>query len=112
MTIAVASFAVISLLKGEFLLPQSTIDWWSFQGSNLLFAGAMIDFFVGIAMIGPVKTTLFSYIELLATIVVAFLILGQSLSPFQALGVLIAVGALVMAEMVSLRDTELAHTET
>ena len=63
-------------------------------------------------MIGPVKTTLFSYIELLATIAVAFLILGQSLSPLQALGVLIAVGALVMAEMVSLRDTEPAHTET
>ena len=108
MTIAVASFAVISRLKGEFLLPQSTIDWWSLLGSNLLFASAMI----GIAMIGPVKTTLFSYIELLATIVVAFLILGQSLSPLQALGVLIAVAALVMAEMVSLRDTEPAHTET
>jgi drug/metabolite transporter (DMT)-like permease len=41
-----------------------------------------------------VKTTLFSYIELLATIAVAFLILGQSLSPFQALGVLIVVAAL------------------
>ena len=58
------------------------------------------------------KNTLFSYIELLATIAVAFLILGQSLSPLQALGVLIVVGALVMAEMVSLRDTEPAHTET
>ncbi len=94
MTIAVASLAVISRLKGELLLPQSTIDWWSFLGSNLLFASAMIGFFVGIAMIGSVKTTLFSYIELLATIVVAFLILGQSLSPLQALGVLIAVAAL------------------
>jgi drug/metabolite transporter (DMT)-like permease len=111
-TIAVASLAVISRLKGELLLPQSTIGWWSFLGSNLLFAGAMIGFFVGIAMIGPVKTILFSSIELLATIAVAFLILGQSLSPLQVLGVLTAVAALVMTEMVSLRDTEPAHTET
>lgn len=111
-TTAAVSFAVISLFKGEFLLPQSSIGWWSFLGSNLLFAGAMIGFFVGISMIGPVKATLFSYIEPLVTIAAAFLILGQSLFPLQILGVVIVVGALVMAGLMSLRNTGPTHTES
>jgi drug/metabolite transporter (DMT)-like permease len=63
-------------------------------------------------MIGPVKATLFSYIEPLVTIAAAFLILGQSLFPLQILGVVIVVGALVMAGLMSLRNTGPTHTES
>lgn len=111
-TTAAISFAAISLLKGEFLLPQTSIGWWGFLGSNLLFAGSLIGFFVGIAMIGPVRTTLFSYIEPLATMGAAFLLLGQLLSPLQTLGAVIVVGALVMAGLVSMRNTAAAVNET
>lgn len=111
-TTAAISFAVISLVKGEFLLPQTTIGWWGFLGSNLLFAGSLIGFFVGIAMIGPVRTTLFSYIEPLATMGAAFLLLGQLLSPLQTLGAVIVVGALVMAGLVSMHNTAAADNET
>ena len=57
----------------------------------------MIGFFVGISMIGPVKTTLFSYLEPLATIAAAFMLLGQRLESTQLLGALVVIFALLYA---------------
>ena len=57
-------------------------------------------------MIGPVRTTLFSYIEPVATIGAAFILLGQSLAPLQIVGVLVVVGALIAAGRVSTRRAQ------
>ena len=100
---AAIMFAVLALVRGEFLLPQSTTGWWAFAGTNLLFAAAMIGFFVGISMIGPVKTTLFSYLEPLATIGAAFMLLGQRLEPAQFLGAMVVIIALLDAGWSGLR---------
>ncbi|MDA0785358.1 MAG: DMT family transporter [Proteobacteria bacterium] len=100
---AAVIFLAATLIRGEFLLPNTTPAWWGFVINNLLFAAALIGYFVGIQMIGPVKTTLFSYIEPVATIGAAFILLDQSLAPLQIVGVLVVVGALIAAGRASTR---------
>jgi len=102
-TTAAMTFLLVTLLRGEFLLPDTTAAWWGFVANNLFFAAALIGFFVGIQMIGPVKTTLFSYIEPVVTIGAALVLLDQRLAPVQILGVLIVVGALIVAGRASAR---------
>lgn len=96
-TTAAITFLLVTLFRGQFLLPSTTAAWWGFVANNLFFAAALIGFFVGIQMIGPVKTTLFSYIEPIVTIGAALVLLDQHLVPVQILGVLIVVGALIVA---------------
>lgn len=100
---AAMTFLVVTLLRGEFLLPNTTAAWWGFVSNNLFFAAALIGFFVGIQIIGPVKTTLFSYIEPVVTIGAALVLLDQRLASVQILGVLIVVGALIVAGRASAR---------
>ncbi|MBT3808442.1 MAG: DMT family transporter [Rhodospirillaceae bacterium] len=109
---AAITFAVIALVRGEFLLPQTTTGWWAFAGTNILFAIAMIGFFIGISMIGPVKTTLFSYLEPLATIAAAFMLLGQSLETVQFVGALVVIFALLYAGWAGLRQQRLRLSGT
>ena len=94
-------FLAVPLLLGEFLLPNTAPAWWGFIANNIFFAAALIGYFVGIQMIGPIRTTLFSYIEPVATIGAALILLGQSLAPLQIIGVLVVVGALIVAGRVS-----------
>ena len=109
---AAVTFVVIALVRGEFLMPQTTTGWWAFAGTNILFAAAMIGFFVGIAMIGPVKTTLFSYLEPLVTIAAAFMLLGQRLEAGQLLGALVVISALLYAGWSGLRQQRSGPAET
>lgn len=102
---AATIFLAVTLIRGEFLLPSTTPAWWGFVTNNLLFAAALIGFFVGIRLIGPVRTTLFSYIEPVATIGAAYILLAQSLAPLQIVGVLVVVGALIAAGRASTRRT-------
>ncbi len=90
-------FLAITLLRGEFPLPNGDAAWWGFVANNFLFAAAIIGYFKGIEMIGPVRTTVFSYIEPVAAAAAAFLILGQQLAPLQLVGLLIVTGALIAA---------------
>lgn len=101
---AAVIFLAVTLVRGEFLLPNTTAAWWGFVANNLLFAAALIGYFVGIQMIGPVKTTLFSYIEPVATIGAAYILLSQRLEMIQIIGVLIVVGALITAGRASARQ--------
>ncbi len=104
-TTAALTFVAITIFFGEFRLPTTETGWWGFIGSNLVYAGAMIGYFVAISMIGPGKTTLYSNIEPLIAIGAAFLLLGQVLSPLQILGVFVVVGALSLAARASLKST-------
>ncbi len=100
---AAVTFVLITLLFGEFRLPTTPTGWWGLIGTNLVYAAAMIGFFVAISMIGPGKTTLYSNIEPLIAIGAAFVLLDQVLSPWQILGIVTVVGALFFAARASLK---------
>ena len=102
-TTAMAVFLVITFTTGEFRLPTTEPGWWGFVGTNVFYAVAMIGYFAAIGMIGPAKTTLYSNIEPLIAIGASAILLDQTLSLIQMLGVVIVLGALVAVARVALR---------
>ncbi|MBT5571327.1 MAG: EamA family transporter [Alphaproteobacteria bacterium] len=103
---AAVTFVIITLSSGEFRLPTTEPGWWGFIGTNLFYAAAMIGFFAAISLIGPAKTTLYSYVEPLVAIGAAFVLLDQVLEPLQILGGLVVVGALVVAGRANLKASK------
>lgn len=106
-TTAMAVFLVITFASGEFRLPTTEPGWWGFIGTNVFYAGAMIGYFAAIGMIGPAKTTLYSNIEPVIAIGAAWVLLDQTLSPVQLLGVVIVLGALIAVARTALRASRI-----
>ena len=103
-TTAAAVFIVVSLVRGDFQLPQSSGGWAGLVGTSVFYATGIIIYFATIALLGPAKTTLFSYVEPLFTMVAAFLFLGELLMPLQIVGALVVVGALAAAGLMGMRQ--------
>ncbi len=102
-TTAATVFIVASLIRGDFQWPQSSSGWMGFAGSSIFYTTGIIGYFAAIAMIGPAKASLYSYVEPLFTMTAAFIFLGELLAPLQIVGALIVVGALTAAGMAGLR---------
>ena len=92
---ALAIMIVVITIRGELDLPTNTDGWIGFLVSNILYAFGMITYFYAISMAGASATTFFVNLEPLVVTGAAFLLLGQTLTPLQLLGVLIVVGALI-----------------
>jgi len=102
-TTAATVFIIASLVRGDFQFPQTSSGWVGFTGSSVFYTIGIITYFMSIPVIGAAKTTLFSYVEPIFTMVAAFLILGELLAPLQLVGALIVVGALTAAGMADYR---------
>ena len=102
-TTAAAVFIVVTLGRGDLQLPQSSSGWVGFAGTSVFYTSGIILYFATIALIGPAKATLYSYVEPLFTMAVAFLVLGELLMPLQIVGALIVVGALAASSFVGSR---------
>jgi drug/metabolite transporter (DMT)-like permease len=104
MATAAVVFITFSLIRSDLQLPQSTSGWVGIVGTSIFYACGIIGYFAAIAMIGPAKATLYSYVEPLFTMFAAFLFLGELLAPLQIVGALIVVGALTAAGLAGLRQ--------
>jgi drug/metabolite transporter (DMT)-like permease len=102
-TTAAAVFIVASLVRGDVQLPQSSSGWAGFIGTSVFYTTGIIGYFMAISMIGPAKSTLYSYVEPLFTMAAAYVFLGELLAPLQIVGALIVVGALTAAGLAGLR---------
>ena len=89
------------------LLASGTMAWPDQQGAWgwLLFAGILVTFtagffgmFRGVALIGSVRAATIMNLEPVATIGLAFVILGERLTAWQLVGAALVVGAVVAAQ--------------
>jgi len=96
---AVAGVLLIALCTalGEFQLPQNTIGWVGFVGASGFYAFALIAAFMSIAMIGPMRSSLLSYVEPVTATGLGIALLGETLSPLQLTGIALVIVALVGA---------------
>ena len=92
---ATVTMVIIINVFGAYTLPITLEGWVGFVLSNIVFAFALIGFFAAIAFIGAAKTGLLSNMEPVATVGTAFVLLDQTLSSWQLVGVVIVVSALV-----------------
>ena len=102
-TTAAVVFIVAGLVRGDFQLPQSSSGWAGFAGTSVFYTSGIIIYFATIALIGPAKATLYSYVEPLFTMAAAFVFLGELLMPLQIVGALVVVGALAAAGLAGMR---------
>ncbi len=103
--------AVASISVGEFNLPVTAAGWTGFMASHILYAAAMIGFFISVSMVGAAATTFFSNLEPIVVVGAGYILLGQLITPWQMAGVTIVVGALIYASRSKSDDTVLEPAE-
>jgi drug/metabolite transporter (DMT)-like permease len=94
---AAATLGIASLLR----TPQFPAVWWGWAAvlaiALVSTVVAMLAFFGGLKRVGPARASILSTLEPVVTVALAWVLLGESLSPLQLVG-----GALVLGSAVSL----------
>ena len=94
-------FVVISLIAGDFSLPQTERGWVGLIAVPVFYTIAVASFFAGIAMIGGVRTSLVMNLEPIASIALGFILLSQVLSERQLLGAALVILAVTAVKWLS-----------
>ncbi len=102
LTLYMAAAASILLLilcaaSRDFALPQTASGWIGFVAATALYGFAMIAFFIAISMIGPVRTSLLSYADVVISAGLGVVVLGQALTLVQIAGIGLVILALIGA---------------
>ncbi len=105
LTLYMAAFAAILLstlcaVRGQFVLPATTVGWIGFVGAAVFYGFAMISFFIAMSMIGPVRVSLLSYTEPVVAAGLGVIVLGEPLSAIQVVGIALVIVALIGATLV------------
>ena len=72
---------------------------------------AMTTFLAGMALIGPTRASVLSSLEVIVTLVLAFLVLGERLSPWQWAGAALILGAVALQNLGVLRRAMMARSQ-
>jgi len=95
MTITAAVILVgVLLITGDWRLPQTARGWTGLATVSFFYAFGMIGMFVASTTLGPVRTGFYMNFEPIATVLLAALILGQTLAPVQLAGAALVIAAL------------------
>ena len=95
---ATATMIVVSwFLVEQVRLPVTTAGWAGFMFSNVLYACAIIGFYISISMVGAGAATFFLNLEPIVVVGAGYVLLSQTISAWQMVGIAIVVGALVYA---------------
>ncbi len=90
-------YCVLAGLHG-FALPQTALGWLSVLGLSLISTVVgTLTFFVGLTLVGPTDASTLSTLEPAVTVILAALILSETIQPLQLAG-----GALILAAVVVL----------
>jgi drug/metabolite transporter (DMT)-like permease len=89
---ATAGCATFAFISGNASLPPTATAWWNVAGMGVASGAAFICMLSGLRIVGAVRTSIISSLEPLAAAVMAYLLIGESVSPGTILG-----GALILA---------------
>jgi len=97
LTTMAAVVCVARLVQATPLEPISAAGWGAVLGLGTVTALSRLFMFMGLSMLGGIQTALLGLSEMFVTLLVAFLLLGERLTPWQWLGggFIIAAGLLV-----------------
>lgn len=93
---AAVVFVAACLVTGDVKLPGTTLGWSGAIGTAAFYAFSMIGIFAATVRIGPARTGFFMNFEPIAAVLLAALILGQTLAPIQLVGAALVVAALFL----------------
>jgi len=88
-----------ALATGTWNPPQTTFGWICVAGIGVGTTVALLSIFTSTMRIGPFRTALFMNLEPLLATIGAGLLLGELITPLQAVGGAVMIGALVMFQL-------------
>jgi drug/metabolite transporter (DMT)-like permease len=95
---------VLAVSTGDVGLPTAPRAWLPVLGiavvSTVL---ALRMFLAGLARVGPTRASVVSSLEVVVTLVLAFVLLGERLGPLQWLGAVLILGAVALQNLGALR---------
>ena len=94
---ATVAMIAVSAFVGDVRFPVTTAGWTGFLLSHALYAAAIIGFYRSIAMVGAGAATFFVNLEPIVGVGAGYVLLGQTITPWQTVGVAIVIAALVYA---------------
>ncbi len=96
MLAAAAGMLVIAAVRTRALrLPEDAAGWDGLVGLVVFYSVGIIGVFLCLPFLGPTRTGVILNMEPVAVALVAWLALGETLTPLQCLGALVVVGAVV-----------------
>ena len=91
---ALAFFVAACVITGDVRLPQTPAGWSGMSSVGFFYAFALIGLFAATARIGPMRAGFYMNFEPIAALLLAALILGQTLAPIQLAGAALVICAL------------------
>jgi drug/metabolite transporter (DMT)-like permease len=95
MAIVGALAAAGALATGGFAWPQAPTGWWGLALLTLLYGSGITLLFTVLPRLGVVGNSAIMNVEPVLALVLAWLVLGQSIAPVQVAGALLVVGAVI-----------------
>ena len=95
---AAVTLVVISLIHGDLRLPVTLQGWTGFGGVAIAYTIGTVTFFAAIPFLGAVRAAMISNLEPVLGILFAMLVLGEAVSPLQALGIVLVIGSIFAME--------------
>jgi drug/metabolite transporter (DMT)-like permease len=83
-------------VQGGFHLPQAAPGWWGLAALTCLYGTGFTLMFTVLPRLGVVGNSAILNVEPVFALVLAWLVLGQSIAPVQVAGALLVVGAVVV----------------
>lgn len=96
-TMAIAAVVALANIgvQGGFHLPQAAPGWWGLAALTFLYGTAFTIMFTVLPRLGVAGNSAIMNVEPVFALVLAWLILGQSIAPVQVAGALLVVGAVM-----------------
>jgi drug/metabolite transporter (DMT)-like permease len=95
MLTALAVFVALCALTGAVALPRTAAGWTGMAGVGLFYAFALIGLFAAMKL-GAARASFYMNFEPVASVLLAALILGQTLAPVQLAGAALVIAALFL----------------
>jgi drug/metabolite transporter (DMT)-like permease len=89
----------VAIARADWQPPQTPLGWYALIGSSLAMTIAVLAVFVSTLRIGPFRTALFMNLEPLVATLGSAVVLGEVLTPLQAVGGAVMIVALVGFQM-------------
>jgi drug/metabolite transporter (DMT)-like permease len=99
MSAATAFLAVIGTSSGTLRLPDSAVAWTGLMGLSVLYGAGIVGLFLLMPRMGPVHTAVVLNLEPVFVAMIAWVALGEALSPVQMAGAGLVVFAVIYAQL-------------
>ena len=100
---AMTLFVVITLVLGNFALPQTGLGWTGILVGTSAYAFAIVTIFIAMSYAGAVPAALSLNLEPVASMFFGFVILGQTLSALQISGAALVIAAVLSVRLADIR---------